>query len=1007
MNLFRQRLLRRAAWFFHGWVLLQWVSGVALAGLPEKGVHSFASRLWQREDGLPHNAVQAVAQTPDGYLWVGTQDGLARFDGTEFEPVELPGTHPKRHWINALLAAPDGALWIATGGDGIYEFQHGRFTRHSLSNRADATVLSLLRDAEGGVWAGTRGGTVRLQDGRVEHFPNSRALTVDTARALALDDGGQIWVGVAGSLMQVTNGVVAAQFTEATGLPNRFIRVLCRDREGNLWIGSNGGISRFREGRFEHFSKSDGLPDNNVTAIYEDRRGQLWIGTAGGLCRRVNEKFHIKTLPDGEPYDQIYSFIEDREGNLWVGSKEGLARLTVQQFSTFTSRHGLAHNNIISVLEDRRDALWVGTWGGGLHRFHNGQVEVFSSANWPLMRNNLILALHEAKDGSLWFGTDYNGGLYRLADGILSHFTHKDGLSSNAIRDMQEDRYGALWVGTSSKVFKKRGDRFFHYKQSDGLANDHVRCIAKGAGGWLWVGTEGGLSLWQNGTFTSYTTADGLSDNMILGLYADADRALWIGTQQGGLNRFKDGQFTAYRKEHGLFSDQVLEIVEDDSGRLWMTCNRGVFRVSKAHLEQFDRKEIKTIPCEAFGKADGMVSPVCVGIAKPSSWKTRDGRLWFATSKGLVATDPDFTVEKNTVAPPVVIKRVLAEKQEVFPSSAKSIGIGPGRGELEFHYAALSFRAPERTRFFYQLEGLDAGWVDAGNRRTAYYNNVPPGRYAFRVKAANEDGVWNETGAELEITLEPRFWQTWWFAGLLWLTSAGVVAGGARFITRRRMKQKLLRLKQEHALERERSRIARDIHDDVGANLTQISLLSELVRRDIAEPKKALSHAEKIALSAREVVEAMDEIVWAVNPKNDDLGRMAAYVFQHAEQFLKVSGIRCRLDRPDTLPGIPVSADVRHNVFLVVKEALNNIVKHSGATEVWLRLSFANGLLKMAIEDNGKGFNPDQAGDAFGNGLANMRRRLEEVGGCLEMKSAPERGASVMLSLRLSESCPP
>jgi signal transduction histidine kinase len=519
----------------------------------------------------------------------------------------------------------------------------------------------------------------------------------------------------------------------------------------------------------------------------------------------------------------------------------------------------------------------------------------------------------------------------------------------------------------------------------------------------------------NDGTFSNFTIKDGLSANRVVSFYEDADN-LWIGTEGGGLCRMsnyelrmtngessegenRNPKFSSYGAKNGLFSDSVFEILEDDRGYLWMSCFSGIFRVKKQAFDDLDRGKIQTLSCASFGKTEGMSSVQCNGIGKPAGWKALDGRLWFPTVRGIVVVDPN-SIRENDSPPAVVMEEILADKKTLPPPGANKLSVLPGKGELEFHYAALSFRAPEKNRFKYKLEGVDSDWVAAGNRRTAYYNNLRPRDYTFRVIGCNNDGVWNQAGASVELALLPHYWQTKWFFTLIGLTAIGLVAGTARYVTWKKIQQKILRLEEQHAVERERTRIAQDMHDDLGARLTAMMVMSTLAQS--TEGREQKSHLQNIFQSSREVVQNLDGLVWAVNPGNDSLENTAAYIYDFAARFLQIASIRCRIEAPDELPDCDLSSEARHNLFLVVKETLNNVVKHAVASEVTLRLQLERDTLSISIEDNGKGF--AQAGLlGKGNGLGNMQKRIEALGGLWEISSELGKGTKVRLAVPLPD----
>jgi ligand-binding sensor domain-containing protein/signal transduction histidine kinase len=996
----------------------------------------YRSRFWQTGEEPSRNVIQAIAQTADGFLWVGTQDGLARFNGEEFEffPARAEG-ESRGQKISALCASEEGGLWIGTS-QGLFELQKNQWIAQLLPASVDKNILSLCRTHEGSLWIGTRAGLVRRtnknsfvvgSDGK-KGPTLLRSLASSPIRSLVEKSDGNLWAAAADDFVQVNlNDEWDSISYSLSAFKSDFIRTICCTRDGSIWIGSNSGLTRFREGNYSQFTKIDGLPDNTVTALYEDHRGNLWVGTYGGLCRFVDGKFVMEMTFEGEPYDQILCFFEDREDNLWIGAKNGLYQLNPQQFTTYTMRHGLAHNNVISVYEDNEGAMWIGTWGGGLHCLRDGKITIYAAEKNKVMRNDLVLAIQGSSDGGIWFGEDYDGGLYRLKNGDIQPYGRSQGLGRGAIRTLLEDRGGQLWIGSASSYLSVLKDgKITSYGKRDGLSTNSNRCLLQTQDGRIWVGTEAGLSCWTNGGFVTLTTNNGLSDNTIYSLYEDRQQSLWIGTGRG-LNKLQLPSsrlqkqttppsaidFTFQISRATPLDEPVLEILEDDFENLWLATRRGIIRVAKNELEDFAAEKIFAITSTHFGKADGMASQVCVGVAKPSAFKSKDGRLWFATTKGLAVTDPKLQIARNEKPPPVVIREVIADKKRIqepgvgnrafgITDHESRIIIPPGRGELEFRYTALSYNAPEKNRFKYKLEGLDADWIDAGTRHIAFYNKVPPGHYAFQVMACNNDGVWSATGASVKLHLQPHYWQTWWFKTFLILASLSIAATGARYITHRRMQFKLQRLEQQHAVEKERSRIAQDMHDDLGARLTEIVMLSNFAANS-REPETK-SHINKVAHTANALVRSLDALVWAVDPGNDSLENLVFYLQEYVEMFLGMTSIRYRVDIPTELAACPISSEARHNIFLATKESLNNVVKHSGASEVWFRLGFEGGTLAISIEDNGKGFSNATVSSDFGNGLGNIEKRMRKLGGRCEINSQLGKGTRIELRIPLQRS---
>jgi signal transduction histidine kinase len=527
----------------------------------------------------------------------------------------------------------------------------------------------------------------------------------------------------------------------------------------------------------------------------------------------------------------------------------------------------------------------------------------------------------------------------------------------------------------------------------------------------------GGLGRLKEGKLTQFRRSDGLADNFVWSLLAETNGTLWVGTFGGGLCRLREGRFATISAREGLPNNVICHIADDGKGNFWISSYGGIFRVRKEELDRCADGQLKAVNCLVYGKAEGLATLECSGGFQSAGCQTPDGQLWFPTIKGLAVVNPTAT-KINPLPPPVLIEEFIVDDQPVplpmpvasGPPSAVRMQIPPGKYRFEFRYTGLSLVAPEKVRFKYRLEGLESDWVDVGLRRAAYYSYLKPGNYIFHVIACNNDGGWNEEGASLAFTVLPWFWQTWWFTGGAVLVGMGVVGGAARYVTRRRLHKKMERLERQRALENERSRIAKDIHDDLGSNLARIMMLSQSNRAEGEDAQQVVTRLGKVYLTARELTRTMDEIVWAVSPHHDTLDSLVNYLGKFAQDFLNVAGIRCRLVVPIQLPAWPLTAEIRHSLFLAFKEALHNVIKHASATEVRVSLTLAESGFSAAIEDNGVGFDPAGVGPTSakdplrivsGNGLANMRKRIEGIGGECQVVSAPGKGTTVKFIVRI------
>ena len=988
----------------------------------------YRSQTWTTDDGLPQNTVVALAQTPDGYLWIGTRFGLARFDGVRFVTFNEKNTAAfKSHTINSLYVDSEGVLWIATQ-NGLLQLKNRVFKRIGMTEGLPhENVIFVTGSENGDVWilSHPEGKTIsRIRNDQVDHF-DAEAANAASANSVFEDWQSRIWTvnqWIVKTLNPKTREFAIPEISTRGGL---YAYSITQSEDGTLWFGQEGGIYVYSENTSHFIPFPQNLADEIAEHLSLDSQSALWISTKKGPLRFFNGSWSFYPIPEDHQPSNLSAVMEDRDGNYWYGSRAGgLHRIRLGKLRAYAKEQGLADDSAWSVCEGRDGGLWIGT-SGGLSRLFQGELTSFKYRDG--VPRGLITTVCETRAGDLFFGMRDGGSpgfdgtafLCRYREGNFTPLYPEPFGDLNRVWATYEDSRGSLWIGTRQGLFRGHNGDYQKYSTNEGLSHKDVRAIVEDRNGGLWIGTNGGgLNYFQDGRFTSYSVEDGLSNVNAWSIHIDSEATVWVGTEYG-LNRFKDGSFTQYFQEHGLFDDLVNHILEDDFGNLWISCNRGIYRVSKRELNDFAEGKLEGIRHVAYGTADGMLSSETNGENQPAGCKTRDGKLVFPTSKGIVVIDPVEVLGENLL-PPVIIEEVSANGKMIVSNepghSPQSVAwegdrdnsvlkLSPGSGNvLQFQYTANSLTESSKALFKYRLHGHHDDWIDAGRRRMALYTNLRPGSYRFQVIAANHNGVWNETGADFSFSIAPHFYQTNLFYALIAIgviTFAGVIH---RFVLIQRMK--LARLQHEVALNKERSRIAQDMHDEMGGTLTEISLLGELASQLESPSSGPTPPIERIKRRSRELVQSMDGIVWATNPKHDTLESLVAYLSQFAQNFLNVGGLRCNLETPlpGELPDRELTSEIRHNLFLIFKESLTNIVKHSGATEVTVRCSLERGKFLLAVEDNGKGFSSSNMDpNSFGNGVTNMKQRIQRIQGELQIGENAPSGTVVKVSIQMRE----
>jgi len=990
-----------------------WVGACVLAWMMEQGAGvagTFSIRSWQTEEGLPQNSVTCLLQSREGYLWFGTYGGLVRFDGVRFSVFDsdrFPGLADSR--ITALFEDARGALWIGHETGNITRLEGGALEPVALgAGLRRSEILDIAADGAGQVWMLNREGwVVGLENGQILE-PPLRMGTEYGGYGFALSPEGVLWCLRSGRLEEIRGG--AAHPWTPPGEPGeswRGVQAIGAARAGGIWVSHAGRIRRFGGGRWLEEPVEQPWRFQAVGCLTELAGGGLAVGTeqSGLYLSDGAGRVDYFSRTNGLARDWVRSICQDREGTLWAGlGSGGLTAIHAVSFERMNPPDQWDGRAVLSVATGRDGVLWVGTEGAGIYSWQNGAWSRYTTTEGDAVIG-YVWSVAETRTGRLLVGTWSTGMFIFDRDQFLAA-PGAELLSPSPITALLAGAGEEMWIGTADGVGCYDAGRLTWLPEPDGVRLADVRCLERDAEGALWIGMYGGgLARYHAGQYRVFRKEDGLGTDCISCLHFDAQGALWIGTTGGGLARYSGGRFSRIGSRHGLPSVNISAMEEDTLGGVWLGSSAGVLQVGKAELEACADGRASNVVVRAYGLGDGLDTTECSSGLQPASCQTADGCLWFPTRRGLVRVNPALLIT-NPLPPPVRIESLWVQDEEIPLSpaaGAEPVRIPAGRERLELEFTALSFVAPEKVRFRYRLLGLEREWIERSQRNAAY-SHLQPGDYVFQVVACNNDDVWNDTGAQLAFTVLPHYWQTWWFRLLLYAATGVAVAGGVLGETRRRLRRKLERLERQRTVERERTRIAQDIHDDLGASLTRITMLSQTARKDLENPAAVGQHLARIEGTARELTRAMDETVWAINPRHDTLDSLAGYLVRFAQDFLGPAGIRCRVDVPLALPGWPLGAELRHNVFLAFKEAIHNAVRHAGSHEVRIALHPRPDGFELVVEDDGRGFKPPPPTSngrsrpgrpGAGNGLRNMQARLTDLGGAVAIRSDVGRGTTV------------
>lgn len=974
-------------------VLAAALSPSARALNPRRELTQYTRTVWTQEHGLPQDTVRAIAQTKDGYLWLGTDEGLAQFDGYDFVVFNKENGALPSNSVAALWAAQDGSLWIGTLG-GLTRYRDGKFTTFTKKDGlGDNSVNSITEDKAGAIWVAAGVYVNRFQNGKFGNIGPRQGLPIQALRTVYCGPDGNIYVAGFGGVLRHEGN----RFVPVLGPVGDIANSLLQDRHGNLWVGGSFGLlTRKPDGTLRHYTMQDGLPATFVRCMWEDRDGNLWAGTDGGLARLENGRFASNPLESSHDRDWVRSIYEDNEGNLWVGMNSGLVRLRNDLFSVYGESEGLPSDEPNAVFQDHLGRIWVGFHDGGLVQLVDGKpARIYTEKDG--LPSNEIFSIREDQQGDLLIAA--RGGPSRMHDGHFINPVWNDPLNRRVAFDFLQDRNGKLWVATPAGVIQLEGARSRVAIPGGSQLSDDPIVLSQTSDGSLWAGTYG-EGLWRlktsgpnAGQLRRYTVADGLSSNQIRSLVEGTDGTLWIGTFDGGLDALRNGRFYHISAREGLLSDNVSHIEDDTEGSLWLSTTRGICRVRKQDIWDLFAGKIAKVPAVNYGVDDGLRSAQCAPGYPTSGGGTRsgDGRLWFPTSSGLAVLDPrDRTAPAS--APVVHLLEVAVDGNPIAAVDGKKLA--PGKDRVQFRYTGIYLSAPERVRYSYRLEGLDGEWVSSVVRRVTNYNSLPHGKYRFTVRAAVGDGPAGEASFSFELL--PHFYETDWFRYFCALLAAAAIWG----IYNLRLRQ----IRQRFALVlEERGRLAREIHDTLAQGFVGISSQLDAVALTLnGQVDVARKHLELARKMVRHSLTEARRSVMDLRASALEGHDLPAALSEAAHQWTAGSPVQVRVDVEGESTQLP--EETEQHLLRIAQEAVTNAVKHARASEVSIHLEMANRQLSLRVADNGRGFEQDEAFSEVGGhfGLLGMRERAERMGGKLRLHSEPGQGTEVAVTVPLS-----
>jgi ligand-binding sensor domain-containing protein/signal transduction histidine kinase len=941
---------------------------------------NYTIRSWQSQDGLPEETVQAFAQTPDGYLWVGTSGGLLRFDGARFRLFAHENTPAfGENSVFCLLAAHDGRLWIGTDGSGLIEWQNGVFHAYSAEKSQTADfVRALAEDHNGLLWVATDDGLFWVRNGRLERADKPLGLPVFNVHAVLEDRTGRIWVG--GSRLYSLKDGQSHEYSLPDNDSRNKVKSFLQTADGTIWVGTVGGLYRLRPGQ-DSFEPVPGV-SGTIRSLRETPSGELWAGAIGeGIFRIHGDRVTRLQAPSPLVSNTVLSIFVDSDRNLWIGTQAGMMRLSRTPVRV-VDLPSAADSDFGTVALDADGSLWAAS-----NQLVHVQRDRANAFRFPGLGDVRVRNLMRSRDGTLWIGTD-GSGVYHLSAQGTKHFTTREGLVNNFVRVFLESRDGSLWIGTDNGISHLDRGEFHNFTGQNGLAYNSIRSLLEDRDGTIWIGTEHGLSRYSNGQFIHDTITAALGDEKVWALHQDVDGGLWIGTRAHGLYRYRNGQLSHYTTANGLASDSIYSILEDKQRNFWFSGPSGVMLLNRDELDAQAGNKEQLLSLRIFRANEGGKPAQFYGGTQPAGALTRTGEAWFPTSQGL------WSIRPNELEHPLIsnlnIDTVTVDGRPA-PLTGQ-LNLDAVSRRVEIAYEPVSLGSQEELRFRYRLDGYDRSWTYANaQQRLATYTNLPAGQYTFLVEAWETDQPGHAAHASIGFIKKPYFYRTPWFVALCAL----VIALVSILAYQARMKQIHGRFE---AVLAERMRLAREMHDTLIQGCVSISALLEAASsREVDDNESRLHLIDYAATQIRATVDEARQAVWNLRGEEREIVDLETALQRMGERI----GREHDVEMIYRLTGKPfaINLPATHELVMVAREAVFNAILHGHAKQVEAEIDYAAESLSLTVKDDGEGFDAAEAFSDGHFGLRGMQERIHRFEGKFDIESVPHRGTRVRIEI--------